>query len=115
MKTDLTPLHGMLVKLALKRTARDSDWHTALARIKVDGDRATCRCVVCGCHRLSLAPEIVRFLLAVVTAYPETKSITLSDGHYDNEDSPPEIEHVATGDDLRPGGSGEDDVGITLP
>jgi hypothetical protein len=52
-------LHGMLVKLALKRTAGDSDYHTALARIRIDGDKATCRCVVCGCHRLSLSPEII--------------------------------------------------------
>ncbi len=79
-------LHGVLVKLELKRTAKDSDYHTALARIKVEGDKATCRCVVCGCHRLALSPEITRFLLGVVTGYPDAKNeiVTLSDGHYDN-------------------------------
>jgi hypothetical protein len=76
----------MLVKLELKCTAKDSDFHTALARIRVDGDKATCRCVVCGCHRLSLSPEMTCFLLGVVTAFPDAKNeiITLSDGHYDN-------------------------------
>lgn len=91
-------LHGMLVKLALKRTAGDSDYHTALARIRIDGDKATCRCVVRGCHRLSLSPEITNFLLAAVTAYPDIKNeiITISDGHYDPKDNTDEFRPDAT-------------------
>jgi hypothetical protein len=114
----MNSLNGMLVKLELKRTARDSDWHTTLARIKVDGDKVTCRCVVCGCHRLSLSPEIVHYLLAVVTAYPDAQKevITISDGHYDNtKDSAPEVEHGTTNPDLRPGGQGQDDASVTIP
>jgi hypothetical protein len=112
---DLTPPHGMRVSLELKGTAKESNWHTTLARIKVDGNRVTARCVVCGCHRLSLSPEIIHFLLATVAAYPEARNeiITISDGHYEN--SAPEIDHGTNSDVPRPGGRGQDDVGITLP
>lgn len=79
-------LNGMRVKLLLKRAARENDYHTGLARIKVDGDRVSARCIQCGCHRLALGPNLTKFLLAAIAAYPAARDeiITLSDGHYEN-------------------------------
>jgi hypothetical protein len=116
MSADGTSLHGMLVRLELKRTCRDSDWHTTLARIRVDKGKASCRCLACNCHRLALSPELARFLLAVVAANPGAKNeVIISDGHYDPEDRAHDVEHEPAGDDLRGGGPGQDDVGVALP
>ena|SRR6516165_8615378 len=79
-------LKGMLVQIELRKTLRDSDYHTALARICIEGDRAVARCVVCGCHRLTLTPKLIDFLLTVVATLPEgakNEIIVLKDGTYE--------------------------------
>jgi hypothetical protein len=96
-KPSLKMLHGMLVRLELKKTVHDSDYHTVLTRIKVDGDKAACRCVVCGCHRLTLTPKLIDYLLSViaVSSTIPTEPITIKDGSYGPKDRADEGDHVA--------------------
>jgi hypothetical protein len=105
----------MQLRLELKRTAKESDYHTTMARVRVDGNRVTARCAHCGCHRLALPRTIIKFLLALVAEWPDAKNevITISDGHYENSDA--KVYDCTNRDDSRQGGSGQDDAGVTLP
>jgi hypothetical protein len=111
---DLTPLHAMQVRLELKRTAKESDYHTTLAHIRVDGQRVTARCAHCNCHRLVVPPVIIKFLLALIAEWPDANSevITLSDGHYESGDT--EVYNCTNRNDPRQRGGGQDDTGVTL-
>jgi len=105
-------LKGMLVRLELRKTLKDSNYHTTLCRIDVDGNRAVARCVVCGCHRLTLTPEL-DFLLTVIATLPGTKDkiIIIKDGTYEPQDFATSTNPVADYSDLRPEGRGKTTLG----
>src|SRR5262245_54000000 len=81
-RSRMKALEGMFVRLELAKTRKDSDRQTTLARICVEHDRAIARCVACGCHRLTLTPKMIDFLMAVVATMPDAKAevIAIRDG-----------------------------------
>jgi hypothetical protein len=82
---NLTPLHGIRVRL--ERTSdMVGNYCTTQAVIKVDGERVELRCANCGRYRGCLTPEIAKWLLRVLSHYPEAvqEPFILRDQDYAN-------------------------------
>ena len=108
----------MRLRLGRATDMRDN-YCTTLAVIRVEdgADRAELRCAICGRHRAWPSKELARWLIALVARFPATKdeTITLRDRHEEHENRANEIEQRSSDPDLRPGGTGEDDAGVSLP
>jgi|SRR6516164_3734206 hypothetical protein len=86
MKAPMQILKGKLLRIETRKTRKDSDYHSTLARICIEGDRVVARCVTCNYHRLTLPPKTIDFLLTMVATCRDGKDavITIKDGVYEN-------------------------------